>query len=198
MTINLNPNNPIFPIAQYQADLEAQLEAERVASQQLRDELLNKDDIVNNLKEANDALYSSNVSLKKESDQIVQRLDALVSIIDAGMFYMLLNVPYVFGAEYENNKAFDCSSFMQRIFKDNGIKLPRTSRQQATVGVEITTPMFGDLLFFDTDRDGTINHVGICLGGDYMLHTAKAVENINVCNYKTRYGSTFVTARRVI
>ncbi|WP_307721769.1 C40 family peptidase [Paenibacillus humicus] len=72
-------------------------------------------------------------------------------------------MPYKFGASSGSTDAFDCSSFMQYIFKKNGIDLPRSSRQQAAVGTPVAKDRLqpGDLVFSDTNRDGVINHVSL-------------------------------------
>lgn len=93
-------------------------------------------------------------------------------IIATGEKY--LGTPYQFGAKSGQTKTFDCSSFVQHVFKENGIDLPRTSRQQATVGqtVPFSEIQKGDLLFFELrSNPGRIGHVGIYAGNNKILHT---------------------------
>jgi cell wall-associated NlpC family hydrolase len=61
------------------------------------------------------------------------------------------------------NKGFDCSGFVYTTFKENEITLPRSSKEQAQVGVKISQSeaKVGDLIFFSTNGSKTINHVGI-------------------------------------
>lgn len=86
--------------------------------------------------------------------------------------------PYSYGAN--GPSAFDCSSFVQQSFKDIGVTIPRSSIAQSTSGkvVPISSVKQGDLVFFDTDFDGTINHVGIYIGNNQMIHcgTSRGVE----------------------
>lgn len=85
-----------------------------------------------------------------------------------------LGTPYVFGAKYGQTKAFDCSSFVKTVFAQNGIELPRVSRNQALEGEYISRSNLqaGDLVFFtDKVSDDRIGHVGIYAGGGMMIHT---------------------------
>ncbi|MBM7621504.1 peptidoglycan endopeptidase LytE [Bacillus tianshenii] len=94
------------------------------------------------------------------------------AIIESGKKY--LGAGYLYGASTTRTDAFDCSSFTLRVFQENGINLPRTSSQQANVGKEIPLSQVrkGDLVFFDTDGNGTINHVSIVVDPTTILHSA--------------------------
>lgn len=95
-----------------------------------------------------------------------------------------LGAKYVYGASTSRTDAFDCSSFTLRAFKAVGISLPRTSASQAQVGtpVSLNALQKGDLVFFDTDYNGTINHVGIYAGNNTMINaaTSKGVSYTNL------------------
>ncbi|MCF8059652.1 MAG: C40 family peptidase [Bacteriovoracaceae bacterium] len=71
--------------------------------------------------------------------------------------------PYVFGGEDIVN-GIDCSAFVQKVMKMNGVELPRTAREQFRYGRKIQVPperLFpADLVFFQTYRPGA-SHVGI-------------------------------------
>lgn len=71
--------------------------------------------------------------------------------------------PYVFGGEDIVN-GIDCSAFVQKVMKENGIELPRTARQQYQHGRKLQVPPErlypADLVFFQTYRPGA-SHVGI-------------------------------------
>jgi len=56
-------------------------------------------------------------------------------ILRAGNY---IGVPYVLGARYGQTNTFDCSSFIKTIYAQEGISLPRVSRQQARVGERIS------------------------------------------------------------
>ena len=95
--------------------------------------------------------------------------------------------PYVFGAhEVEEGEVFDCSSFVQFVFRKIGIELPRSSILQAgdEQGKEIPLHSdleIGDLLFmrgvrgyyrdsFFGGRELYIGHVAIYLGNGAIAH----------------------------
>lgn len=71
--------------------------------------------------------------------------------------------PYVWGGTSLTDGA-DCSGFVQTVYGNFGVDLPRTSREQALVGrrlaLEEAEP--GDLIFYE--RDGEIYHVVIYTG----------------------------------
>ncbi|PZE21034.1 C40 family peptidase [Paenibacillus xerothermodurans] len=112
-----------------------------------------------------------------------------------------LGVPYKFGAKSGSTSSFDCSSFVQYIYKENGIKLPRSSRQQSKVGESVSKSQLqpGDLVFSDTNKDGVINHVSVYMGEDQLLHTYRKGIGVTITKFEgTTWDKTFVEARRVI
>lgn len=120
-------------------------------------------------------------------------------IIKLGEKFM--GTPYTFGAPAGQTDTFDCSSFVQYLFGQNGIKLPRTSRQQSTLGITIPRDQIqkGDLLFFkSSNSDGTVRHVGIYAGNDLILHIwgPKGVHYENISH--SLLDKMFLFAKRVI
>lgn len=88
-----------------------------------------------------------------------------------------LGVPYKWGGT-DPSTGLDCSGFVQQAYEDAGITLPRTSRQQATVGVEVPSleqAKPGDLVTFGQPVD----HIGIYVGDNRMIvapHTGDVVK----------------------
>jgi cell wall-associated NlpC family hydrolase len=68
---------------------------------------------------------------------------------------------------------FDAAGFVQYVFAQEGIALPRTSHAIAELGEEISTRVGslrpGDLLFFGNDGS-SIDHVAIYAGHDRIIH----------------------------
>lgn len=81
-----------------------------------------------------------------------------------------LGVPYRWGGE--SPRALDCSGFVQRVFGDIGIAMPRTAREQAGIG---DAPLPGDLrpgdLLFFWGGNGA-QHVAIYAGRDSIIHAS--------------------------
>lgn len=111
-----------------------------------------------------------------------------------------LGTPYEFGAKAGQTATFDCSSFMQYIFGQHGVKLPRSSKQQATAGTQVSfaNVQKGDLLIFDvTSREG-IDHVGMYIGDGKMLHSNTSGGGVHVKELTTFWKDSIVTVRRVL
>lgn len=72
-------------------------------------------------------------------------------------------------------RGVDCSGFTQLTFRDLfGISLPRTTSEQAKVGVKISKSELrtGDLVFFKTGRGPNGKHVGIYVKNGQFLHAS--------------------------
>ncbi|RBW67984.1 autolysin [Bacillus taeanensis] len=119
-------------------------------------------------------------------------------VINTGENY--LGKPYVYGAAVGDTSRFDCSSFTVTVFKQFGISLPRTSVGQSSVGTAVSKSnlQVGDLLFFDTDYDGVINHVGIYSGNGQMINAQNSYGVSYAGAFNSYWGPRFVSARRVL
>lgn len=92
-----------------------------------------------------------------------------------------LGKPYKYGAKpYEAPGAFDCSSFVQYLYKMIGITLPRTAIEQATLGKKVPPSAknlkIGDLIFvkgswgrYNPEFPDGIGHVAIYVGGGKVI-----------------------------
>ena len=99
-----------------------------------------------------------------------------------------LGNPYVWGGTSLTNGA-DCSGFVQSVFKNYGVSLPRTSAAQSAVGtkVSLSEAQPGDLIFYA--NNGRVNHVAIYIGGCQVIHASNARTGIKISNasYRTPY-----------
>lgn len=86
-----------------------------------------------------------------------------------------LGLPYTWGGR--SSFGYDCSGFVQMLYRQMGIHLPRDSKDQAKSGLFATVEKGnlaeGDLLFFGLSRD-QISHVGMYLGADQFVHATVA------------------------
>jgi cell wall-associated NlpC family hydrolase len=122
--------------------------------------------------------------------------------IAAGSGY--LGVPYRWGGNTPE-EGFDCSGFLVYIFRQQGVELPRVSRDQARAGEPLPAAIDalrpGDLMFFA--RDGTtIDHVAMYAGDGRILHSSASGRGVRYDDlYSQRghyYRTHFVAARRVL
>jgi len=111
-----------------------------------------------------------------------------------------MGVPYVFGASAATTTAFDCSSFTQRVMKENGITIPRTAAEQYAIGtpVDKTNLEIGDLIFFTTYKPGA-SHVGFYMGNSQFIHASSAAKQVTISSLaETYYTEHYIGARRYI
>ena len=83
-----------------------------------------------------------------------------------------IGTPYQFGGA--TPKAFDCSGYLQYVFRQNGLTIPRTADEQYKLGQKTTLRRQlepGDLVFFTTYEPGA-SHCGIYLGDGKFIHVS--------------------------
>lgn len=85
--------------------------------------------------------------------------------------------PYVYGGTSLTDGA-DCSGFVQSVYKNFGISLPRTSGEQgacgtAVGGIDAAQP--GDLIYYS-------GHIGIYIGNRQIVHASTSKSGIKVSN----------------
>lgn len=116
-------------------------------------------------------------------------------ILKAGEKY--LGIPYKYSAK-AGSGYFDCSLFVQTTFKDNGIILPRSSRQQSVIGeqVSLSNLQVGDLIFFKRSS-GYIFHVAIYAGDNRILH-ATGTGGVKYQEYSSYWKNRVSHAQRVL
>lgn len=108
---------------------------------------------------------------------------------------------YVWGGT--TPQGFDCSGYVQYLYKKHNIQLPRTAWAQSKQGTPVSKENLkkGDLLFFLTDkkRGIPVTHVGIYLGNGQFIHAASKKKGIIISPiYHGHYSNKFVSARRVV
>ncbi|MBC9728114.1 bifunctional lytic transglycosylase/C40 family peptidase [Streptomyces sp. TRM68367] len=112
-----------------------------------------------------------------------------------------LGTPYLWGGEGtpEQGGRFDCSGLTQAAYKSVGIDLPRVANDQYNAGPHPARDELlpGDLVFFSDDLTNprAIRHVGIYVGGGYMIDAPRtgAVIRFDPIDTPDYFGATRVT-----
>jgi cell wall-associated NlpC family hydrolase len=115
-----------------------------------------------------------------------------------------LGEKYVYGGETPGI-GFDCSGFVQYVFGQHGVNLPRTSRQQASAGRALPKGTAalqpGDLMLFSSKGRG-VNHVAIYVGNNRILHSSAGAGGVVYDDLTTPRGKWYlarhVASRRVL
>lgn len=98
--------------------------------------------------------------------------------------------PYVWGGT--TPAGFDCSGLTMYSYRQIGINIPRTSREQYRFGAFIPPDrldllMPGDLVFFGREGDpNRVHHVGIYAGGDDFVHAPQTGMKVGVSSLRAR------------
>lgn len=132
---------------------------------------------------------SGGASVSRSTDMLETRVKNLIQ--------PLIGIPYRYGGTTPDG--FDCSGFTMYVMGQMGIKIPRVSENQISVGIPVDREdlQVGDLLFFDSFNSGKISHVSIYLGNNKIVHSAtKKVEINDLDWYFANY--PYYGARRVL
>src|SRR5690606_13163275 len=118
--------------------------------------------------------------------------------------FRFINSPYLWGGK--TPFGIDCSGFTQQVFKIAGYKLQRDARLQALQGEPVEAleeAIPGDLLFFK-NNNGRVNHVGILLEENEVIHASGRVrvdqiDSKGIVDTSTNlYTHTLSSIRRII
>ena len=121
-----------------------------------------------------------------------------MGVIDTAKSY-IGKVRYVFGGDDLDNGVADCSSFVQTVFRKNGVSIGRTTFDQIEQGTPVDKKdlQAGDLVFFQgTYATSGPSHVGIYIGGSQFIDcgsTGVRISDLNSSYWQEHY----MTARRI-
>lgn len=109
----------------------------------------------------------------------------------------VIGTPYVPGGR--NPGGFDCSGLVQWAYQSVGVKLPRTAREQSSIGQRITRVedmRAGDIVAFRHPRRGY--HTGIYVGDGKFVHSPRRRSSVKISSLDDPYfNNTFLGARRI-
>jgi peptidoglycan DL-endopeptidase LytE len=96
-----------------------------------------------------------------------------------------LGVPYKLGGS--TLKGIDCSAFVKKIYEIFNTQLPRTTREQFSIGKKVEKGQLeeGDLVFFR--RRGNSAHVGIYIGDNQFVHASSSNREVKIDDLDTPY-----------
>ena len=101
-----------------------------------------------------------------------------------------LGVRYKWGGTSPST-GFDCSGYVQYVYAREGVRLPRTSRQQAAAGTRRSTRWDaagpGDLVMFANPGEA-ISHVAFYVGGGRILHSSSSGGGVRYDDLGTKRG----------
>jgi cell wall-associated NlpC family hydrolase len=108
--------------------------------------------------------------------------------------HQYVGTPYTWGGNTPES-GFDCSGFTKYVFAAQGIRLPRTSREQARAGQEVALDFAaflpGDILLF-AEPNEAISHVAIYVGDGRIIHSSSALGGVNYLDLGGDYGAWYV------
>ncbi len=114
------------------------------------------------------------------------------SIIQSAKSHM--GTPYVWGGTSPNG--FDCSGFIQFVYNQNNITIPRTVNEIWNFSSTVESPAVGDLVFFETYQPGP-SHLGIYLGNGDFIHAGSS-NGVQISNLSDSYWSPrYLGAKRI-
>ena len=143
-------------------------------------------------------IYAGHCAAKTMSTE--QTAQARKQIVAQAKQY--IGCPYQSGAIGPD--AFDCSGLIFTVFRESaGVQMPRSVKaiysRAKIIKLEEAEP--GDLVFFKTNGDGSISHLGIYIGKNQFIHAASDGGNtgVIVSSLKEKYyQNTFAAVGRAV
>ncbi|MFC3886466.1 S-layer homology domain-containing protein [Bacillus songklensis] len=138
-------------------------------------------------------LFSANAQVSAQSNEELVNYE---KIMPAAKKY--IGVPYKYGGTTASG--FDCSGYIQRVFGEIGVSLPRTAGEMYKLGSSVSKSSLrvGDLVFFNTTGKPA-SHAGIYIGNGQFIH-ASSSKGITISNLSDPYywGPKYIGAKRIL
>ena len=110
-----------------------------------------------------------------------------------------LGVPYVYGGS--SPSGFDCSGFVQYVFKQCGYSVLRTVSMQNTNGRQVSRSELqpGDIIIFYNSSISSLGHSGIYIGDGQFIHASSGSGKIVISSLSNTYfNARYYSARRIV
>ncbi|WP_434640678.1 NlpC/P60 family protein [Thermoanaerobacterium thermosaccharolyticum] len=106
-----------------------------------------------------------------------------------------LGTPYVYGGT--TPAGFDCSGFVQYVYKQAGKSIGRTTYEQYVGGrpVSLSDLQPGDIMFFSTSGNGP-THEGIYIGNNRLIHMSDSSKKAAYDDFSGWFRTYYIGARR--
>lgn len=133
----------------------------------------------NSNKNKQDNTSDNNTNKNNSNSENYKQTSGIGSAIAAKAQQYVGWLPYVWGGTSLSSGA-DCSGFVQSIYSNYGVSVPRTSSSQSASGRSISYSelQVGDLVFYGSP----INHVAIYIGGGQICHEANSKRDCTIDN----------------
>jgi len=106
-----------------------------------------------------------------------------------------IGTPYKWGGSTPA-EGFDCSGYVRYVYGKQGVRLPRTSREQAGAGTAVSARVSslraGDLMLFAEPHEA-ISHVAIYAGDQRIIHSSSSGGGVRYDVLDTKRGDWFVS-----
>ncbi|GAA0480710.1 hypothetical protein GCM10008986_01620 [Salinibacillus aidingensis] len=124
-------------------------------------------------------------TVQKTPDTKTVKVSVSGDVIQIAKSY--LGAPYRWGGE--SPSGFDCSGYLQFVFSQVGVQLPRTVSDIWNATTPVQKPSVGDLVFYETYKPGP-SHAGIYLGNGSFIHAGNngvEISNMSGSYWQQRY-----------
>ena len=112
------------------------------------------------------------------------------NIIKTGISY--IGTPYLWGGCTPGG--FDCSGFIQYIYAENNLRIPRTTNQMLTDLKSVNNLIKGDIILFNMQNG--FQHAGLYIGNDEFIH-ASSSQGITISSLSSYWKPFIVDYKRV-
>lgn len=98
------------------------------------------------------------------------------------------------------SRGFDCSGLIWWAYRQNGLKVPRVTVDQARAGYAVpkSSPRPGDIMVFRTSSGPRGLHTGIYAGNNIFIHSPSRGKTVRRENMQPYWGNRLIAVRRIV